>query len=188
MPKPTKSEIDADIIDSAAALFARHGFDHTSLQQIADAVNYSKAGLLHHFPSKLSIYAAAIDALREHVIAVRERVKAMPVGIERDRANVEAALQFTYDWPGVSALSHRIAENEPDGDPQLIEIGLILYEALGIDLKNPKDLSMERIVRVTSAFTGLGISALQAVRTDLKREWRDHIAQAAMDALGHGTR
>ncbi|KIQ36205.1 TetR family transcriptional regulator [Variovorax paradoxus] len=185
MPKPTKSEIDADIIDSAAALFARHGFDHTSLQQIADAVNYSKAGLLHHFPSKLSIYAAAIDALREHVVTLRERVKHMPVGVERDRANVEAAVQFTYDWPGVSALSHRIAENEPDGDPQLIEIGLILYEALGIDLK---DLSMERIVRVTSALTGLGISALQAVRIDLKREWRDHIVQAAMDALGHGTR
>lgn len=185
MPKPTKSEIVADIIDSAATLFARHGFDHTSLQQIADAVNYSKAGLLHHFPSKLAIYAAAIDALREHVVAVRESVKAMPVGIERDRANVEAALQFTYDWPGVSALSTRIAENEPDGDPQLVEIGLILYEALGIELKN---LTLERIVRVTSAFTGLGVSALQAVRSDLKREWRDHIVQAAMDALGHGAR
>lgn len=185
MPKPTKSEIEADIIDSAAALFARHGFDHTSLQQIADAVNYSKAGLLHHFPSKLAIYAAAIDALRSHAQEVRDSVQHLPPGKERDLANVEAAVQFTYDWPGVSALSTRIAESEPDGDPQLVEIGLIIYASLGIDLANT---SMERIVRVTTALTGLGVAALQAVRIDLKREWRDHIVQATMDALGHGGR
>lgn len=29
---------------------------------------------------------------------------------------------------------------------------------------------MERIVRVTSAFSGLGIAAMQAVSADLKRE------------------
>lgn len=183
MPKPTKSEINADIVDRASALFARHGFDHTALQQIADAVNYSKAGLLHHFPSKLAIYAAAIDTVRAHMQEVRAGTAHIPLGIERDRALVERAVQFTYDWPGVSMLASRIAENEPDGDPQLVEIGLILYEALGIDLKK---LDMARIVRVTSAFTGLGVTALQAVRVDLKREWRDHIVQAAMDALGHG--
>ncbi|ODV23527.1 MAG: TetR family transcriptional regulator [Variovorax sp. SCN 67-20] len=185
MPKPTKSEIAADIIDAAAALFAKRGFDHTSLQQIADAVNYSKTGLLHHFPSKLAIYSAAIDSLREHALEVREQMKDMPVGIERDRANVEVALQYTYDWPGGSALTTRIAENEPDGDPQLVAIGLIIYEALGIDLAK---LDMERIVRVTSAFTGLSVSALQAVRSDLKREWREHIIEAAMGALGHPAR
>jgi len=136
MPKPTKSEINADIVDCAAALFARHGFDHTSLQQIADAVNYSKAGLLHHFPSKLAIYATAIDTVRAHMQTLLASVKDIPVGIERDRAIIEDAVQFTYEWPGVSALSNRIADSEPDGDPQLVEIGMILYEALGIDLKN----------------------------------------------------
>lgn len=183
MPKPTKSEINADIIDRAAALFAKHGFDHTSLQQIADAVNYSKAGLLHHFPNKLAIYSASMETLREHMKDVRERVKHLPIGKERDRAIVEIAVQFTYDWPGVSALCNRIGENEPDGDPELIEIAFILYEAIGIDLTK---LDMERLVRVTSALTGLGLTALQAVRADMKNEWRKHIIAAAMDALGHG--
>ncbi|QWC91292.1 TetR/AcrR family transcriptional regulator [Cupriavidus metallidurans] len=67
MFEPTKSEINADIIDRAATLFARHGFDHASLQQIANAVNYSKAGLLHHFSSKMAIYSAAVDTARAHV-------------------------------------------------------------------------------------------------------------------------
>ena len=39
MPKPTKADLEADILDRASALFARHGFENTSLQQIADAVN-----------------------------------------------------------------------------------------------------------------------------------------------------
>lgn len=47
------------------------------------------------------------------------------------------------------------------------------------------EISMERIVRVTSAFSGLGIAATQAVRADPKREWRDDMVRAAMDALGH---
>ncbi|MDR3397347.1 MAG: helix-turn-helix domain containing protein [Pandoraea sp.] len=182
MPKPTKAEINADILDCAAALFARHGFEQTSLQQIADAVNYSKAGLLHHFPSKLAIYAAAIDLLRTHMQGVRTRMQALPMGPARDLANVQEAIQFTYDRPGVSAFASRIAEGEPDGDPELVEIGMILYDALGVDLTK---FDAERIVRVTGAFTGLSAAAMVAIRADMKREWRGHIVRTAMDALGH---
>ena len=99
MPKPTKSEIDAEILDRAAGLFARHGFAHTSLQQIADAVNYSKAGLLHHYPSKQAIYEAALKTGSDHMQALLESVQDIPVGIERDRAVVEASVDFTSTGP-----------------------------------------------------------------------------------------
>ncbi|MCE4861269.1 TetR/AcrR family transcriptional regulator, partial [Campylobacter jejuni] len=88
--------------DRAAALFAKHGFAHTSLQQIADAVNYSKAGLLHHYPSKQAIYEAALKTGSDHMQSLLESVADIPVGIERDRAVVEASVDFTYDWPGLS--------------------------------------------------------------------------------------
>lgn len=182
MPKPTKSEIDAEILDRAAGLFARHGFAHTSLQQIADAVNYSKAGLLHHYPSKQAIYEAALKTGSDHMQALLESVQDIPVGIERDRAVVEASVDFTYDWPGLSALANRLSDQGADVEPELIKIGVTLYAALGIDMAN---LELERVVRVTSAFCGLGIAALTAARMDVKREWRDHIIASAMDALGH---
>lgn len=182
MPKPTKSEIDADILDRAAGLFAKHGFAHTSLQQIADAVNYSKAGLLHHYPSKQAIYEAALKTGSDHMQALLESVADIPVGIERDRAVVEASVDFTYDWPGLSALANRLADQGADVEPELVRTGLALYAALGIDLEN---LELERVVRVTSAFCGLGIAALTAARMDVKREWRGHIVASAMDALGH---
>ena len=133
MPKPTKSEIDAEILDRAAGLFARHGFAHTSLQQIADAVNYSKAGLLHHYPSKQAIYEAALKTGSDHMQALLESVQDIPVGIERDRAVVEASVDFTYDWPGLSALANRLSDQGADVEPELIKIGVTLYAALGID-------------------------------------------------------
>lgn len=182
MLRPTKAQIDAGIIDHAAALFAQHGFAHTSLQQIADAVGYSKAGLLHHFPSKKAIYDAAIQTLREDIEGQLARVKDMPVGIERDRSVIEAAVNFGFDHPGISALGNRMASNPDDSDPDLTAIGFTAYEALGIDLDK---LTPERIVRVSVAFSGLSLMAAQVVRHNLPREWRVHIVESAMNALGH---
>lgn len=183
MLRPTKSEIEAEIIDQAAGLFARHGFAHASLQQIADAVGYSKAGLLHHFPSKQAVYDAVIRTLREHVEAVRDSVAALPVGRERDRAVVEAAVTFAFERPGISALGDRIALDPDPNDEVMNEIGFILYEAIGIDLG---DLQMDRLIRITGAFSGLGITCGIAVRSKLTAEWRELIITTAMDALGHG--
>ena len=58
----------------------------------------------------------------------------------------------------------------------------MVYKALGIDLQAT---TMERIVRVTSALSGLGASAMVAAHVGLQREWRGPIVEAAMDALGH---
>jgi AcrR family transcriptional regulator len=182
MPRPTKSQIDAEIIDRAAGLFARHGFENTSLQQIADAVNYSKAGLLHHYPSKKAIYEAGFKASFDHLHALLASVEALPPGIERDRAVVEASVDFTFDWPGVSAFANRLASNDENVDPKLTEMGMLVYQVLGTDLLAT---TPERIVRITSAFTGLGITALLATRMGLKAQWRSEIIAAAMDGLGH---
>ncbi len=43
--RQSAAEIDHAILDVAAGIFAVHGFAHTSVQQIADAVGYSKPGL-----------------------------------------------------------------------------------------------------------------------------------------------
>jgi AcrR family transcriptional regulator len=182
MPRLTKSELDAEIIDRAAGLFARHGFEHTSLQQIADAVQYSKAGLLHYYPTKKAIYDKVLSTGLEQARALLASVEAMAIGIERDRAVVEASVQLSFDWPGVSAFASSLTVGEQSAKAELIEMGLLIYAALGIDMAA---LDLERIIRVTSAFTGMTAAAVIAARLDLKREWRGHIVAAAMDALGH---
>ena len=49
--RQSAAEIDHAILDVAAGMFATHGFAHTSVQQIADAVGYSKPGLLRGWSS-----------------------------------------------------------------------------------------------------------------------------------------
>src|SRR3712207_9533441 len=54
--RQTAADIDHAILDVAAGIFATHGYAHTSVQQVADAVGYSKPGLLHRFGSTEALY------------------------------------------------------------------------------------------------------------------------------------
>ena len=65
--RQSSAEIDHAILDVAAGIFATHGFQHTSVQQIADAVGYSKPGLLHRFGSKEALHRAVLREVSETV-------------------------------------------------------------------------------------------------------------------------
>ncbi len=67
------------ILDEAAALFAREGYDATSLGRLAEAVGVTKAAIYHYFPSKQDIYEAIIVQTLEGLLAhVRPAVAAAP--------------------------------------------------------------------------------------------------------------
>lgn len=180
MSRPRRPGIDAEIVDKAAALFARQGFAHTSLQQIADEVGFSKAGLLHYYPSKEAIYQAAITACREYAQRILAQAESLPVGPDRDRAVIEAALNFTFASPGVSTFVDSLTSEEKM--PDLVDIGTISLAAFGID---PMTADEDRMIRVASATAGLKAVALMSLKVDMSREWQHHIIDAAMGALGH---
>lgn len=51
---------EARLLDAAARLFARFGFDKTSVEDIARAAGVSKGAVYLHWPSKLSLFEAVL--------------------------------------------------------------------------------------------------------------------------------
>jgi len=116
MVRPLRRHVDEQILDRAAGLFARHGFAHTSLKDLADAVGLSKAGLLHHYPSKEALFDAAQEMGRAHSRRVLEQVLPLPSGPARDRRAVELLVDFALDRPGLIALASRAISALGAGD------------------------------------------------------------------------
>jgi AcrR family transcriptional regulator len=102
--RPTRQEIDDEIVERAAALFARYGFQETSVQRIADAVGYSKTGLLHRFPTKEALQDAVIERWAGKVRAIAAGVRDLPPGPERDLAVVTDVVDLALRGPGVVSL------------------------------------------------------------------------------------
>lgn len=64
------------ILDEAAELFARDGYDGASLGSVADAVGVTKAAIYHYFPNKKVIYEAIIVRTLEGLLQfVSDRVE-----------------------------------------------------------------------------------------------------------------
>jgi AcrR family transcriptional regulator len=178
-----REQVDAGIVDRAAALFARRGFAKTSVQDVADAVGLSKTGLLHHFPTK--------DALREAVLAqstglgrqVVDQVQHLPVGETRDRRALEALTDLALAHPGMVAmlLSPLLSGAEDDGGA-IANASADALRAFGVE---PGDCDTERVVRVIGALAALAVLTLAADQHDRTTTWRPFVLATCHDALGH---
>lgn len=97
-PRSNESERLRQILERAARVICRQGFEATSMQEIADACGLTKAGLYHHVKTKdallLAIMNYGMDLFEELVLG---RVAGIADPLERLRAtmarNVELVTQ-----------------------------------------------------------------------------------------------
>ena len=183
MPRPTRQQIDDEILETAAALFARHGFKETSVQRIADAVGYSKTGLLHRYPSKEALQAAVIESCVGELRAIAAGVDDLPPGPDRDRAALTGVAQLAMRRPGTVALVLSGMLGEPDGEitAALHTIGCATFEAFALD----PEADHARMLRVTGALGALAVARV-ALRDKLPADaMLAHLIEISYDALGH---
>lgn len=70
------------ILNEAVVLFGEHGYAGTSLADIANAADISKAGLLHHFSSKDELFAKVLERRdREDVLSILVDSPAVKEGV-----------------------------------------------------------------------------------------------------------
>lgn len=91
---PTLSTREA-IIAAALHSFAEHGYEGTSLAEIADAVGIRKPSLLHHFASKEALYREVIDlAVVDWAVAV----ESLATTDRRGWRQIDAVLTVGFRW------------------------------------------------------------------------------------------
>ena len=97
----------AQLIDVGRAVFAKRGYDATSVEDIAEQAKVSKPIIYEHFGGKEGLYAVVVDREMEYV--VRRITEAIATGSPRERVERAALAFLTYvkDHPdGFAVLAH----------------------------------------------------------------------------------
>jgi AcrR family transcriptional regulator len=95
----------AQLLESALTVFVSQGYHSTAMDDVAERAGVSKPVLYQHFPSKLDLYLALLDAACEQVVgAVREALASTTVNKERVTASTEAFYRYVADAGGAYRL------------------------------------------------------------------------------------
>ena len=111
------SDIDVAeaILDAATRLFARGGYDGTSLQAIADEVGVRKPSLLYHYPSKDELRLAVLRRVFARWNDVLPRIlQAATTGEDRFEGLVGEVVGFFAEEPNRARLILREMLDRPD--------------------------------------------------------------------------
>ncbi|MCY1163770.1 TetR/AcrR family transcriptional regulator [Polaromonas sp.] len=116
--RPRVDNRPEQIIGIACRLFAKRGYEGTSLRDIAEEAQITKAALYYHFPNKEALYhRIVLDSLRALIDSVRAAVDAAPTPLEKVRQYMLVSADFMDadrdSWMAGSNAFWMGAESEP---------------------------------------------------------------------------
>jgi AcrR family transcriptional regulator len=105
----------AQLLDAALEVFVAQGFHAASMDDIADHAGISKPVLYQHFPSKLDLYLALLDAQVEDLVS---RIRATLDATTDNRERVRGAITTYFDFVESKGAAYRLVfesdlRNEP---------------------------------------------------------------------------
>jgi len=168
------------ILETALELFTTHGYDATSLREIADRLQLTKAALYYHFPAKelllLELTRPFLDGLSRMVTELRSAEQSDPEPV------LAAYLDLFIEHIEMVGLLGR--EPATQYHPDIGQRVRSLVAAIQHQLAGP-DPSPRRLVRTACAM-GV-VHAVPQMPVRVLRDERDTVLAAAVAALGEGS-
>ncbi len=196
----------AKILDTATRLFADHGYDATSIREIAEEVGVAPALIHHHYESKAELLHALFEKMRvwatEHRRHALERHAGEPLR-ERCRALIRNTFEMACQRPDYFRVLASTAYSqevwEAAGMNQLMWEGMT--ENLGPTFQEWLETYPERglapLIQVTVATFGACVARsivgggtppapAEVSERDWARQWCESMTEAQMRALFPG--
>ena len=105
----------AQLLESALEVFVAQGFHAAAMDDIADRAGVSKPVLYQHFPGKLDLYLALLDAACDTVI---DNCRAALASTHDNKRRVEAATAVFYDYVAAESGAFRLVfESDLTNEP-----------------------------------------------------------------------
>jgi len=114
-----RRERRAQLLDSALGVFVAQGYHAAAMDDIADRAGVSKPVLYQHFPGKLELYLALLDASCDTIISgCREALEAT----QDNKLRVAAAIDAFYTYVAHDAGAFRLVfESDLTNEPAVRE-------------------------------------------------------------------
>jgi AcrR family transcriptional regulator len=187
--RPSKEEIDEEVLDVVAGLLARRGVKGTSIQAVADATGYSKAGILNRFTSKDDLIERAVQQCGSQTRVALHSVNDLPCGPARDAAALVALTDLALRRPGYITLVSAFMTylEEPHLQRKLELLGMDFCHMFCLPGPRQGDLGRWcRVIGALGALCTLAVAAPDYAPAAAPLQARPHILATAWSALGHG--
>ena len=114
-----RRERRAQLLESALGVFVAQGYHAAAMDDIADRAGVSKPVLYQHFPGKLDLYLALLDASCDTIIDnCRQALASTTDNEARVRATIEAFYSYVASDTGAFRL---VFENDLTSEPAVRE-------------------------------------------------------------------
>ncbi len=107
------------IVETAERLFYENGYEHTSVQDVLDAMNMSKGGFYHHFESKMALLEAICEQRCESGYQLCEASVNACRGNAIDKLNTMFAAGFFFGQSSMDFVGLMVRVIYRDGSVQL---------------------------------------------------------------------
>ena len=142
-----RSDAQDRILDAAEAVFARKGYRGGALNDVAVEAGYTRAGLLHYFPSKEALLLALLDRRDEQVHAL-ETIQPGDTVHDVLRGMPDAVRQIAA-MPLLVQLGHIVSAEAASVDHPARDWVLARERTLRDDLTRSVELAQQRGELVT---------------------------------------